>query len=260
MLVLLSPAKRLDYTTPVPIQTHELPEFADQAHELVRLLAPRSAAQLAALMKLSAPLAELNHQRYAQWSRRFTTKNSRAAIFAFAGDVYEGLDAYSLKPESLEWAHQHLVILSGLYGALRPLDWMQAYRLEMGTALANRKGKDLYAFWQERLTDYLIRRLERDRHPAILNLASQEYAKVVDREKIAPALIDCVFEDWSSGEWKVVGLFAKRARGLMARFVIEQRIERPQDVQAFSAQGYKFERKLSDDVRWVFRRHARAAQ
>lgn len=254
MLVLLSPAKSLDYDTALPVLDHHTPEFAAQAHELVGLLQPLSSARLGALMHISKALADLNHQRYVDWSRRFTTKNSRPALFAFNGDVYDGLDAYQLTPAQIKWADQHLVILSGLYGALRPLDRMQAYRLEMGTSLSNPLGKDLYAYWRERLTAYLNARLKGGKAPLLVNLASQEYAKAVDFERIAARCIDCVFEDWSSNRWKVVGLFAKRARGRLARYIVENRASREVELQAFDVDGYRFDPEASHERRMVFRR------
>jgi cytoplasmic iron level regulating protein YaaA (DUF328/UPF0246 family) len=255
MLVLLSPAKSLDYDTPVPVPQHRTPAFAAQAHELVKLLRQLSVGQLGELMSISTALAELNHQRYAQWSPRFSAKNSRQAIFAFNGDVYDGLDAYRLTPEQLEWADEHLVMLSGLYGVLRPFDWMQPYRLEMGTALPNAKGKDLYAFWQPAVARYLNQRLaDQGDAPLLVNLASQEYAKAVDRKRIDAPIVDCVFEEGGPKGWRVVGLFAKRARGRMARFIIEQRARQLDDLRSFAQDGYRYVAKASTADTLVFRR------
>ncbi|MEO5696509.1 MAG: peroxide stress protein YaaA, partial [Burkholderiaceae bacterium] len=225
--------------------------------ELIRLLRRRSAADVAALMKLSPALAALNVERYAAWSPRFTPANSKPAALAFDGDVYGGLDAPSLKPADLRWAQDHVAILSGLYGVLRPLDRLQPYRLEMGTPLANPHGANLYAYWGDAIAQHLNQRIAADASPVIVNLASHEYFKAADRRRVlAPRVIDCVFEDWKDDRYKVIGFFAKRARGLMARHAIRARVATPAGLKKFDAEGYRFAAEASQRDRLVFRRRA----
>ena len=260
MLFLLSPAKSLDYETPVPPAVEALatrPEFVAQAKVLIDLLRPLAPLQIAKLMDLSDALAQLNVARYGAWSTRFTAANSKLAALAFNGDVYEGLQAHSLSVEDLSWAQAHVVILSGLYGALRPLDRLQPYRLEMGTRLANPQGTDLYAYWAETLSPYLNRRQAKEAAPVVINLASQEYFKAVKRKALKARVVECVFEEGKGGEWKIVSFFAKRARGLMARWAIERRLERPEDLMGFDVEGYAYTAAQSGPDRLVFRRAAR---
>ncbi|WP_418316367.1 peroxide stress protein YaaA [Piscinibacter sakaiensis] len=254
MLFLLSPAKRLDYESPRRPLPVRRPAFVAEASELIEILRGQSAQQIAALMKLSPDLAELNVARYDAWRPRFTERNSRPAVLAFAGDVYGGLDAASLDDDELEWADQHLVILSGLYGALRPLDALQPYRLEMGTALPNRRGGNLHAYWGDLLAEHLNRRARAEASPVIVNLASQEYLGGVRLQRLKPRLVHCVFEDWKGDGYKVIGFFAKRARGLMARFAVSHRIETPGGLHGFDAEGYRYAGEVSTPDRLVFRR------
>ena len=194
--------------------------------------------------------------RYAAWQPEATDVNSKPALLAFNGDVYDGLDAKTLKASDLAWAQQHLVILSGLYGALRPLDRLQPYRLEMGTALATPRGKDLYAHWGDTVAGYLNQRLEDFKSPVIVNLASVEYSRVALRKALAARVVECHFEDWKGGGYKVISFFAKRARGLMARYAIEHRVRRPEQLQGFAADGYALASAVSTADRLVFRRRA----
>ena len=258
MLYLLSPAKSLDYATPTPAAVSKLatePLFIERSAELIDLLKARSAAEVAALMDLSDALATLNVERYAAWSRAFTPANSKPAALAFDGDVYDGLAAPSLSLADLRWAQDHVAILSGLHGVLRPLDRLQPYRLEMGTQLANPQGKDLYAYWGDTIADYLNARAAADASPVIVNLASTEYFRAADRKRVLrPRVIDCVFEDWKGGRYKVISFFAKRARGLMARHAIKKRIATPAGLKGFDAEGYRFDKAASEADRWVFRR------
>jgi len=259
MLFLLSPAKSLDYAAPVPPALRAAatrPLFTDRAAELIDLLKPYSAAEVSQLMDLSADLSELNVARYAAWSQRHTERNSRPAAWAFDGDVYDGLGAKTLGVDDLAWAQDRVVILSGLYGALRPLDKLQPYRLEMGTALANAHGRNLYAYWGDTIALHLNARARADPSPVIVNLASQEYFRVADRKALKPRVIDCVFEDWQGDGYKVVSFFAKRARGAMARFAIQQRLVTPAGLEAFDANGYRFAAEVSSPQRRVFRRRA----
>jgi hypothetical protein len=257
MLFLLSPAKTLDFETPVRapvLKKATEPAFGPQAAELIQVLRRKTPRQVAALMELSEPLAALNVARYAAWQPETTAANSKPAVLAFNGDVYEGLDASSLKTADLAWAQQHLVILSGLYGALRPLDRLQPYRLEMGTALATKRGKDLYAYWGDTVAAYLNQRLAEARASVVVNLASLEYARVALRRSLAARVVDCQFEDWKGGGYKVISFFAKRARGLMARYAIEQRARRPEQLHGFNLEGYALAEDASTPDRLVFRR------
>ncbi|MFZ9296693.1 MAG: peroxide stress protein YaaA [Hylemonella sp.] len=258
MLFLLSPAKTLDYDSPVGDVPHSQPLFAKQSAELIEILRAYSPTQISALMDLSDQLAGLNVARYQAWKPKFTAKNSKQAMLAFNGDVYDGLNAKSLKAADLAWAQEHVCILSGLYGVLRPLDWMQPYRLEMGTQLPNPKGSNLYKFWGTRLADYLNQQLMDDKAPVVVNLASQEYFKSVDRKTLKARVIDCVFEDWSGGKYKVISFMAKRARGLMARYAITKRLDKPNQLEKFALEGYVFDFKSSASDRLVFRRKAKA--
>jgi len=254
MLFLLSPAKKLDYDSPVHTQAHTQPLFVDQAAALIKVLKTKSAEDIAGLMTLSPALSELNVSRYASWTRTFTQDNARQAVLAFNGDVYEGLQAGSLSERQLAWAQEHVVILSGLYGALRPLDLMQPYRLEMGTRLATSKGANLYAYWGSAIADYLNTRQDGARAPVVVNLASEEYFKVVDRKALKARVVQCVFQDWKNGAWKVISFHAKRARGLMARYAIEHKIASPQGLQGFAAEGYAYDADASVQDKLVFRR------
>jgi cytoplasmic iron level regulating protein YaaA (DUF328/UPF0246 family) len=254
MLLLLSPAKTLDFDSPLPLPDSTSPQHLGRALELIEVLRLHSQAGVAALMDLSEPLAELNVDRYRAFSPRHTARNSRPAVYAFNGDVYEGLDAASLDPQDMAWAQQHLAILSGLYGVLRPLDRMQPYRLEMGTRLANARGKDLYAFWGREIAEHLDAALREDPQPWIVNLASEEYFKAVDRKVLRAPVLQCVFQDWKGGVWKIISFHAKRARGLMARHAIRERAATPEALQSFCSEGYAFDAAASEPDRLVFRR------
>ncbi|MFT3816360.1 MAG: peroxide stress protein YaaA [Rubrivivax sp.] len=261
MLYLLSPAKRLDEQTPVPAALQRKatePPFTGEAQELIARLRRRTPAQVAALMDLSDALVSLNVERYAAWQPVATPANSRPAAWIFDGDVYDGLQARTLKAADLNWAQQHLVILSGLYGALRPLDRVQPYRLEMGSALATPRGKDLYAWWGDLLAEHLNERQAADAHPVVVNLASIEYARAALRPALRARVIDCQFEDWKGGRYKIISFFAKRARGLMARWAIEHRVATPRRLRDFTADGYALASEASTPDRLVFRRRVGA--
>jgi cytoplasmic iron level regulating protein YaaA (DUF328/UPF0246 family) len=254
MLFLLSPAKTLDYRTPTADLPHHRPHFARQSAELIEVLREKTPAQVAGLMGISDSLASLNVAHYQAWSPRVTARNSRQAVLAFNGDVYDGLQARTLPFADLEWAQDHLCILSGLYGVLRPLDWMQPYRLEMGTALPVGQARNLYQFWGARIADHLNRRLAADKTPVVVNLASHEYAKAVDRRVLKGRVIDCVFEEWRGGGYKIISFSAKKARGLMARYAIEGRAVTPRQLQGFASEGYSLDPGASLADRMVFRR------
>ncbi len=254
MLILLSPAKSLDYDTSAHTKKHTLPQFTDESAALIEVLRPYSPAELASLMDISDALSALNVARYAAWTPKFTAANSKQAVLAFNGDVYEGLDANSLREADLDWAQEHVGILSGLYGILRPLDRMQPYRLEMGTKLATARGKDLYAWWGDRLAEYLNQRLAQQGDDLIVNLASQEYFKSVKRKALKARVVECVFEDWKNGQWKIISFHAKRARGLMARHAIQHRAKTVKALLSFDAEGYAHDAVASEPDRLVFRR------
>ena len=254
MLFLLSPAKALDYDSPVGDLPHTQPLFVKQASELIGVLKEKSPQDIANLMDLSDKLAALNVARYQAWSPKFTAKNSKQAVLAFNGDVYEGLDAKTLKPKDLAWAQEHVAILSGLYGVLRPLDWMQPYRLEMGTSLDNKQGNNLYKFWGAQIASYVNERLANEKTPIVVNLASQEYFKSVDRKTLNARVIECVFEDYKGGKYKVISFMAKRARGLMARYAITHQVKTPKGLEGFALEGYAFVPSASEPDRLVFRR------
>lgn len=256
MILVISPAKSLDYTTPVASVPFTQPDFLDDAERLVGQLRQLSPAALAGLMGISDPLAALNAVRYAEWSRPFTPENARPAVLAFDGDVYDGLSARTLSADDLAFAQRHLRILSGLYGVLRPLDLMQPYRLEMGTRLANARGRDLYAFWGERVARTLADAARSVGAGTLVNLASEEYFKAVRPAALALPLIQPVFEDWGGGRFRVASFHAKRARGMMARFAVRARLRSPESLQAFTEGGYAFAPEASDATRWVFRRRA----
>ncbi|MDD3937358.1 peroxide stress protein YaaA [Rhodoferax sp.] len=254
MLFLLSPAKSLDFAPPASDVPHSQPLFVSQARELIGLLRQKSPQEIASLMSLSDSLAGLNVARYQAWRPKFSAENAKQAVLAFNGDVYDGLDAKTLSADELAWAQDHLCILSGLYGVLRPLDYMQPYRLEMGTRLPNPGGKDLYQFWGTQISDYLNTRLQRDKTPVVINLASQEYFKAVNTKTLKARVIDCVFEDFKDGKYKIISFYAKRARGLMARFAATQRLSLPEQLKGFDLDGYAFDSGVSRPERLVFRR------
>ena len=255
MLFLLSPAKSLDYNSPAPPElAHTLPQFVKQSAQLIELLRQFSPQQISELMDLSDALAALNVARYEAWRPKFTAKNSKQAILAFNGDVYDGMDAKSLKAADLEWAQSHVLMLSGLYGALRPLDRMQPYRLEMGTKLGNPLGNNLYKFWGSTVAHHLNAQLAADKMPVIVNLASNEYFKVVDRKILRARVVECVFEEYKNGQYKVISFMAKRARGMMARFAIQKRIQDVKKLEGFSSDGYAYHAGSSTPDRLVFRR------
>lgn len=254
MLFLLSPAKKLDYETPAHIDAATQPLFVPQAKKLISVLKTKSTEDIAGLMHLSPVLSELNVDRYARWTPKFTAENAKQAVLAFNGDVYEGLDASTLSAKQLDWAQEHVVILSGLYGALRPLDLMQPYRLEMGTRLETKLGKNLYEFWGAQIAEYLNERQTGQKKPVVVNLASEEYFKAVDRKTLQAKLIQCVFEDWKNGAYKVISFHAKRARGLMVRYAVTAHIGKPEGLQGFAAEGYAYDASASTPERLVFRR------
>lgn len=254
MLIFLSPAKSLDYKTPPHITSHTQPAYLKQSETLIKQLRKLSPAAIANLMDLSDPLAALNFSRYADWHLPFTPENAKQAALAFDGDVYDGLAARELSADDLDFAQKQVRILSGLYGILKPLDLMQAYRLEMGTKFANKGGKDLYAFWGERLLNAINAELAEMSRPVAVNLASEEYFKAALGRKINGEVIQPVFEDWKNGRYKIISFYAKRARGLMTRYAVVNRLSEPEGLKDFDYDGYAFEPSASDEKSWVFRR------
>ncbi|MEN3112344.1 peroxide stress protein YaaA [Uliginosibacterium paludis] len=257
MLIVVSPAKSLDYERPLPVTKHTQPAFLDRSEALIGLLREKSPLEISRLMSISDTLATLNVTRYAEWHRPFSARNARQAMFAFDGDVYEGLDAFTFSEAQIAFAQEHFRMLSGLYGVLRPLDLMQPYRLEMGTKLANPAGKDLYAFWGDTITEALAAELARQKTPPVLvNLASEEYFKAVRPKKLAARVITPVFEERKGSGWKIVSFYAKRARGLMSRYAIVNALTDPEALKAFDLEGYAWSAAASEGDRWVFRREA----
>ncbi|HQU78544.1 MAG TPA: peroxide stress protein YaaA [Azonexus sp.] len=254
MLIFLSPAKSLDFKTPPHVVTNTQPAFLKQSQTLIRQLRKLSPADIANLMDLSDPLALLNFNRYADWHLPFTPENAKQAALAFDGDVYDGLSAKTLSADDLDFAQQQVRILSGLYGILKPLDLMQPYRLEMGTRFANKGGKNLYEFWGERLLKAINAELAGMPRPVAVNLASEEYFKAAVGRKIKGEVIQPVFEDWKNGQYKIISFYAKRARGLMTRFAVVNRLSEPEGLKDFDYDGYAFAPEASDDATWVFRR------
>ncbi len=263
MLFLLSPAKSLDYDTPARGVPYTQPLFVKQAQPLITALRKKSWRQVGKLMDLSQALSELNVSRYEAWSPEFTPQNAKQSVLAFNGDVYDGLSAKTLSVDDLDWAQQHLCILSGLYGVLRPLDLMQPYRLEMGTSLKVGRPDNLYQYWSKTIASYLNERLnvdvQADVNPVVINLASQEYFKSVNLKLLKARVVECVFEDFSNGSYRVVSFFAKKARGMMARHAITHRVQTPEKLQGFSQEGYLFHPEASTPDRLVFRRKMVAA-
>lgn len=254
MLMVISPAKTLDFETPLPLQDFSQADLLASSAELIDQLRLLSPDEISNLMGLSTKLAELNSNRYLNWHVPFTTENARPAVYAFAGDVYTGLDAYHLSASDIAFAQQHLRILSGLYGVLRPLDLIQAYRLEMGTRLHNPRGKDLYQFWGRLITDALNKQIKVNNSTCLLNLASGEYFKAVKIAKLNAKVISPVFKDQKNGQYKIISFYAKKARGLMAAYAIKHKIKDVFRLQAFDTDGYYFSAQNSTDTEWVFLR------
>lgn len=256
MLIVLSPAKTLDYESPLPAGLASTqPAFLARSSELIDILRPLTPAQVASLMGLSDKLAALNVARYQDWRPEYAEPAGRQALFAFKGDVYAGLDVARWSLDDVTHAQQHLRMLSGLYGVLRPLDLMLPYRLEMGTELANPAGRSLYAFWGEQLTDALNADLAAQGDDVLINLASQEYFKAVQPKKLAGRLVTPQFRDEKDGQFKIISFFAKKARGRMAAWIIRNRISQPDQLQAYDVDGYRFSPDLSRGDDWVFTRH-----
>lgn len=256
MLVVVSPAKTLDYVSKLATLRYTLPMLTNHSEQLIEICKVLTPVQLSKLMKVSDKIASLNALRFTQWSCNFTTENARPAILAFKGDVYTGLDAPSLSEDDFDWAQSHLCILSGLYGLLRPLDLMQPYRLEMGTKLANTKGRDLYHFWGDIITNKLNDALQEQGGKYLINLASNEYFKAIKPSQLNAKIITPVFKDEKNGQYKIISFFAKKARGMMARFIIDNRIDDPLQLTSFDCAGYLYCEQESSCDKYVFKRAA----
>ena len=255
MLILISPAKTLDYQSELATTRYTQPELLDHSQQLIKVARKLSAQQIKALMGISDKLADLNATRFHDWQPDFTLKNARQAILAFKGDVYTGLQAETFTEADFDFAQQHLRMLSGLYGVLRPLDLMQPYRLEMGIRLENAKGKDLYQFWGETITNTLNDAIKAQGDDIVVNLASDEYFKSVKTQKLNAQIIKPVFLDEKNGKLKVISFYAKKARGLMSRYIIENRLTKPEQLTTFDSEGYFFDEALSGKGELVFKRH-----
>ncbi len=253
MLFVISPAKTLDFETPAKTTLATQPRYLEQSTELIDVLKRYSVSDIASLMKLSDKLAALNLARFESWSTPFDADNAKQAVLAFKGDVYTGLDAESLDDDGFEFAQKHLRILSGLYGVLKPLDYIQPYRLEMGTKLTNPKGKDLYAFWGEQIRDSLENESELT-DKVLVNLASNEYFKAVQAKKMSARIITPIFKDSKNGQYKIISFYAKKARGLMSRYIIDNKISDVEQLKSFDSDGYYFSQEQSTGDDWVFLR------
>ena len=254
MLIVISPAKTLDFETPPRVPTFTLPEFLEDSAELIDELRGFEPYKLSDLMGISSKLADLNSNRYHNWSLPFNADNAKQSVLAFKGDVYSGLDADNLTTGDLQFAQDHLRILSGLYGVLKPLDLMQPYRLEMGTKLKNRRGKDLYDFWDDRINKTLNAEMAGQDNPVLVNLASNEYFKSVKPEKLNARIITPTFKEERNGDYKFISFTAKKARGLMSRYIVRNRLLDPEDIKGFDLEGYRYNAELSETDRPVFTR------
>lgn len=258
MLMVISPAKTLDYETAPATERHTLPRHLQHSRELIEVLRDKSPQEIGKLMSISDKLAALNVARFGSWSDTFTPDNSKQALLAFKGDVYTGIHAEDFSEDDFDFAQQHLRMLSGLYGILRPLDLMQPYRLEMGTKLANPRGKDLYTFWGNHITDWLNDELAEQGNGVLLNLASQEYFGAVKPKALQGRLIETVFRDQKNGQYKIISFYAKKARGLMARYVIKERLKDPEGLKDFNLDGYYYDPASSGPDKLVFLRDEQA--
>jgi len=254
MIIVISPAKTLDFESKMPTEEFTQPTQLDQSQLLINRLKDLSSLDLSELMHISTKIADLNFERNHDWSTPFTVNNARQALFAFKGDVYTGIDAYSMTERNIQFSQTHLRMLSGLYGLLKPLDLMQAYRLEMGSRLSNARGKNLYEFWGDRITNIINDELKQTNSKTLLNLASNEYFKSVKTKKVNADIITPAFKDYKNGDYKMIGFYAKKARGLMSRYIIDNEITNVEDIKQFDSEGYEFHPAFSEGNTWVFTR------
>lgn len=254
MLTVISPAKTLDFETPALTDEFTQPAYLRQSRQLIKRLRKFSADDLSTLMGVSSNIANLNADRFRHWKTPFKPENARQALFAFKGDVYIGLDAYSMNENNISFAQQHLRMLSGLYGLLRPLDLMQPYRLEMGTRLNTDLGENLYQFWDGRITDAVNKELKSMDSPILINLASNEYFKSIKTRAIKSDIVTPVFKEYHKGKYQIISFFAKKARGLMSRYIIDHELTDAESIKGFNIEGYAFDEALSRGNDWVFSR------
>lgn len=254
MLALLSPAKTLDYSSALPTDVFTQPRLLEQSQKLIDKAQLLSASEIMSLMTVSEKIAQLNVERFRDWQADFDFSNARQAIFAFKGDVYSGLDAYHLSDTAIEFSQQHLRMLSGLYGVLRPLDLMMPYRLEMGIRLKNERGTNLYQFWGDRITEVINQDLKQAQSTQLINLASDEYYKAVNEAKIQAEIIKPVFLDQKNGKYKIISFYAKKARGLMARYIVENQLQHAEQLKDFNLEGYYYDAAQSTVQNMVFLR------
>jgi cytoplasmic iron level regulating protein YaaA (DUF328/UPF0246 family) len=254
MLLVISPAKTLDFETAPITKEFTQPEFLKESKKLISELKQLNPAEVSSLMKISDKLGTLNFLRFNDWKTPFNLNNSKQALLAFKGDVYTGIEADTFSNQDLKFAQKHLRILSGLYGVLKPLDLMQAYRLEMGTQFENKRGKDLYEFWGSRITEQINKDLKASKSKYLINLASNEYFKSLQAGDINAEIIVPVFKDFKNGKYKIISFYAKKARGLMSAYIIKNRLKNPEDIKAFDVDGYKFSKSESSANNWVFQR------
>lgn len=255
MLAIISPAKTLDFESPLVTLKFTLPDFAKESQELIKTLRNYDPAAISNLMGISEKLATLNYERYRQWRVDADAEKARPAILAFKGDVYMGLDAQTMRARDFTWAQKHLRVLSGLHGLLKPLDRIQPYRLEMGTRLPTSKGANLYEFWDNKVTDAINQGLGKQQHKVLINLASNEYYKSINANKIEGRIITVNFKEWRRDAYRFVSFSAKKARGLMSRYMIDERIIAPNNLKDFDWEGYGFNQDLSSDNEWIFTRN-----
>ncbi len=254
MLLLISPAKTLDFSTPPPTAAFTQPDFLKQSRELIKNLRRLSVTDVTKLMSISEKLGELNAQRFADWRTPFTPNNAKQALFAFQGDVYTGMAAEKFSSADIQFAQKHLRILSGLYGLLRPLDLIQAYRLEMGTRFANSRGKNLYDFWGDAITHALNDDLVASNSTTLVNLASSEYFGAVKPSLVKADIVTPVFKDRKNDQYKIISFFAKKARGMMSAFIVQHQISRVEQLKEFNVDGYSFNQSQSSATQWIFLR------
>lgn len=255
MLIVISPAKTLDFESIPQTAQYTQPAFLDEAETLIKRLRKLSAEDIQNLMRVNDKIAQLNYQRFQDWKRPFSPDNARQALFAFKGDVYQGIQAEGFHDEDLDYAQKHLRILSGLYGMLRPLDLMQPYRLEMGSKLDNEKGQDLYAFWKEKLTNSINHFIKQQNYHHLINLASNEYFNAIDNKKLNARIITPSFKENKNGKYKTIAIYAKKARGMMSNYIIKNKLNKVEDLKGFDYEGYLFNNDLSTSHEWVFTRY-----
>lgn len=254
MLIVISPAKTLDYSTPATTKKFTTPDYLDESQELIDRARNYSTLDITEIMAVSTKIAELNFERFKDWHTPFTPENAKQAVLAFKGDVYTGLDANTLEAADFTFAQKYLRILSGLYGLLRPLDLMQPYRLEMGRKIETDRGKNLYEFWGNTVTDGLNKQLKKSGSSHLINLASNEYFKSVKPKLLNAEIITPAFKDYKNGEYKMMGVYAKKARGMLSRYIIQNQLTNIEDIKSFNEDGYVFNPQLTDGNTWVFTR------